>query len=303
MKDRLTFTKTDLIFTILCIVFLIMNLGAIGKGGRYKAKAIVCSSNLRQLFLAGTMYANDNDGSLPEGLWLTIAGSPGLAPGGQWVGRWRPYYKDPNLLFCPAATKVQIIPDGYGGEMPGPGVGLGPFMAWGIFDEDIIRTADGWPSTLERGNKAASSYGINTWAQNPSKVCAAKASRGFTRGEKSWRTMAAPNGDEAPLMADCVSYDVELEPDMQPPDHEYDVVTRASGQSKMKKICLNRHNYAVNVVFLAGNVERVPLRKLWALKWHTKWNQRLEGIGWILDGLPPNHWMYHLPDYKPDWLD
>jgi prepilin-type processing-associated H-X9-DG protein len=38
----------------------------------------------------------------------------------------------------------------------------------------------------------------------------------------------------------------------------------------MTRVCLKRHGMAVNVVFLDGHAETLPLAKLWQLKWSLK---------------------------------
>lgn len=68
IKNRRTnATKKDLVVVLVCLIFLVINLGAIGSGGRERAKRAVCLKNLRQLALAWTQYANDNDGFLVNG--------------------------------------------------------------------------------------------------------------------------------------------------------------------------------------------------------------------------------------------
>jgi prepilin-type processing-associated H-X9-DG protein len=37
----------------------------------------------------------------------------------------------------------------------------------------------------------------------------------------------------------------------------------------LRLFCLDRHERAVNLVFLDGHAERVPLAQLWKLKWNN----------------------------------
>ncbi len=67
MKSKIAFTKKDLAVALVCLVFLLMSLGAIGSGGRERAKRAVCLSNLKQLSLAWHQYADDNDGRIVNG--------------------------------------------------------------------------------------------------------------------------------------------------------------------------------------------------------------------------------------------
>ncbi len=67
MKSKIAFTKKDIAVVLVCLVFLLMSLGAIGSGGRERFKRAVCLSNLKQLSLAWYQYADDNDGRIVNG--------------------------------------------------------------------------------------------------------------------------------------------------------------------------------------------------------------------------------------------
>jgi hypothetical protein len=41
-----------------------------------------------------------------------------------------------------------------------------------------------------------------------------------------------------------------------------------SGWGLMERFCINRHDMAINLAFVGGNVERVDLSDLWAIRWH-----------------------------------
>ena len=63
---RTALTKKDIVVILVCLIFLVINVGAIS-GGRRRAKRILCLTNLKQLTLAWTQYADDNDGKLVNG--------------------------------------------------------------------------------------------------------------------------------------------------------------------------------------------------------------------------------------------
>ena len=46
------------------------------------------------------------------------------------------------------------------------------------------------------------------------------------------------------------------------------------GENQLGRHCLNRHGMTVNICFVGGNVEKVPLEELWTLKWHKKFSRR-----------------------------
>lgn len=84
----------------LCMVLLLALLGAVGTGGRERAKRIVCMMNVRHLTGAWLNYANDNDDRLVN------AQAGGDLPGQKaWVGRC---WADPYNMPCPPAVRWPI---------------------------------------------------------------------------------------------------------------------------------------------------------------------------------------------------
>src|SRR4030066_1745547 len=78
MKDETKFTKKEIFVVLGCAVFMLLNIGAIGSGGRGKAKRAVCLTNLKQLTLAWNIYADDNDQKIVNG--EAFGGGDGIAP-------------------------------------------------------------------------------------------------------------------------------------------------------------------------------------------------------------------------------
>jgi len=61
----------------------------------------------------------------------------------------------------------------------------------------------------------------------------------------------------------------------------------------VKRVCLNRHDGYVNMVFLDYTVRKVGLKELWRLKWHRMYD--------LTFALPPEfqdpkHWMFKFKD-------
>jgi prepilin-type processing-associated H-X9-DG protein len=67
MRLKTALTNKDIIIVLICLIFLMISLGAMGMGGRRRAKRILCLKNLKQLMLAWTDYAVDNDGKIVNG--------------------------------------------------------------------------------------------------------------------------------------------------------------------------------------------------------------------------------------------
>jgi prepilin-type processing-associated H-X9-DG protein len=121
-------TKRDIVVVLGVAMFALVNLAAVGTGGRERAKRMVCLGNLRQLSLAWLMYALDNDGRIVNGAtgfsdqnmpwgdhrgelawvhaysadWeLTIKG---IENGALW-----PYLRDARIYRCPTGPPGQAL--------------------------------------------------------------------------------------------------------------------------------------------------------------------------------------------------
>jgi prepilin-type processing-associated H-X9-DG protein len=106
---KTAFTRKDIVVVLVCLIFLVINIGAISSSGRRHAKRAVCLTNLRQLMLAWTDYAGDNDGFIVNGAPLGFTAcqaNPGTGDHADeipWVGRdWGYIYNpgQPTLEEC-----------------------------------------------------------------------------------------------------------------------------------------------------------------------------------------------------------
>lgn len=111
MKPRTIFSKKDILVVFACVVFLLINLGAIGTTGRGRAKEAVCQINLKQLGYAQDMFLNDNDGYYPSP-WTSLVETEYPVPGYSRVCRWHDprypldgplwaYLRRKNIALCP----------------------------------------------------------------------------------------------------------------------------------------------------------------------------------------------------------
>ena len=182
-------------------------------------------------------------------------------------------WKSMKIWFCPQARRPTF--DEYGNRSPGPSV----FNAWGIHYRD-----DAGP------NGIAGSYGINGYVLNIS-------GETFDRGvpaSSGWRTPNVAEASSVPVFVDALRFDLwPLETDA-PPFSEFSDWSANS----MANCCINRHNGAVNVLFMDWSVRKIGLKQLWTLKWHRQFNT---AGPWTKAGgvRPPDwpQWMRNFKDY------
>jgi len=143
MRLKAAPTKKDIVVFLVCLIFLMINVGAISNSGRRRAKRAVCLTNLKQLTLAWTQFANDNDGFIVNGAPLGTAcqADPGTGDhAGEipWVGRdwgYSYYPGQPTLKECQESAirdgalwpycqelKLYHCPTGYPGDIRSYGI-------------------------------------------------------------------------------------------------------------------------------------------------------------------------------------
>jgi hypothetical protein len=128
MEHKIYFTKRDFFIILACILFLLLNIAAIGSNGRERAKRAVCLTNLNRLTGAWLLYADDNNGNLVNGAaginrprepeWVGIDWAPSYPGGGQLpkdqqeesikAGALWPYCRDMNLYHCPSGRQGEL---------------------------------------------------------------------------------------------------------------------------------------------------------------------------------------------------
>jgi hypothetical protein len=77
-----------------------MTSGAVGPGGRRKAKEAVCLSRLQVWGRVFEAFVRDNDNHFMSG--------EGMGSGLWWILPLQPYWKDSHLLLCPEATRPLV---------------------------------------------------------------------------------------------------------------------------------------------------------------------------------------------------
>lgn len=255
-----------------CIVLALLTLGAVGESGRRRAKELVCRSNLRQWGGIFQGYIERNDGKF-------FSGAPGT-PGYWWPADLDDEHRDwkrMRIWFCPAATAPMYD------EEYRPVQDLSIFTAWGIFR----RGADLGP------NGIAGSYGLNGYCIIPGGQYPRTVYESGVPVADGWHDLdAVPDADTVPLFLEALRFDVWPRASERPPASEL----RAWSGNLMARCCINRHDGAVDCLFVDGSARKVGLKQLWTLKWHQSFDTA--GPWTQAGGVLPSDWPAWMREFK-----
>lgn len=254
------FTLIELLVVIAIIALLMAILMPALNKAKKQAKAVVCQSNLRQWGAVCLMYTGDNGGYFMRG----YTGPQTTKPGDMWIDAMRSCYSnEPKIRCCPIATK----PMSEGGR--------NPFAAWswsyGGFD------------FIYHG-----SYGLNVWVCNPPSD-STWLHDNKVEIENHWRSADVRDAANIPLFLDSQLLGGRPNHTNTPPKYDGQPWWQAAPNC-MNRFCINRHNGAVNSVFLDFSVRKIGLKQLWRLKWHRRFDiNHMHG--------PWPDWMKKFKDY------
>jgi len=279
------FTKKDLVVTLGCVLFLLVNIAAIGGGGRKRAREAVCLSNLFQWGTCFQMYTNDYDGFFPMG---TLSGQRADRC---WLYVLQPYYRQGKLRLCPEATKPMPFPNSTftGYRPPTTFEALGPL--WGPVNRAWRNYSVNWPEPtfpfIVLGEYV--SYLQNDWVRNDPR----SPSQDPTRYYKRVRSANVKGADKIPLMLDGKQHYAGEPSENSPPPSYRD---EPGGFGSMMCFCIDRHDGAINAAFVDFSARKVGLKELWTLKWHREWD--VCGPWTTCGGVQPEDWPEWMRDFK-----
>ncbi len=271
------FTLIELLVVISIVVLLIALLLPSLRKARNQARAVVCQTNLKQWGTTIALYAESNEGQIPNDrevseLWF-LRGSylrndePNKPPVYHHVSTER-------IALCPMAGKsgdsgfVIMSPswriNGVLGstfrawEMRNPGR---PFRCSYGFNKYLFRTYYSFSPEHTRR--------LNQWPMNTSFIkCRSKV----------------------PGLLDCTFYGAQFgSENREPPKYGPQSINY---RGKFASFLINRHNAHINGLFLDWSVRKIGLKELWTLKWRAGYNTA--GPWTKAGGVQPEDW--------PEWM-
>ena len=258
MQRQKAFTLIELLVVISIIAVLMGILMPALQRVRKQAKSAACKSSLHQWTLLWSMITQENDGYFHEG-----RGGETQTSDDRWPSIMKKQYGDQKMRLCPMATK------------PASEWEMNTFSAWGKFDDDTY-----------------GSYGLNEWVLNRGSGSAGGEQQNYFKNVNSVRKQ-----NTVPVFMDCMWYDVWVHSIDAPPQTD-GATNNLSGSNEIRRVCLNRHNYTINMAFMDWSIRSVDLKELWTFKWHKHYDT--SGHWTKAGGIQPDdwpEWMQQLKDY------
>ena len=117
-----------------------------------------------------------------------------------------------------------------------------------------------------------------------------------------WNRKTIRNPSHIPVLFDCTVEEARALDTDEPPQHDGDqTFTKPNDlylpwNHALRRLCVNRHGAgSVNITFLDGSARRVPLKRLWALKWHTRFDTQGP---WTENAFPSPEWPQWMRGFK-----
>jgi prepilin-type N-terminal cleavage/methylation domain-containing protein len=130
------FTLIELLVVIAIIAILAAILFPVFAQAREKARQASCFSNMKNLGLAVTIYAQDYDESLPMWHWARRSQPQPLI----WYHAIKPYTKNLGVFVCPSDKRKSLDLSGWGPQATWPEMGqkMTAHISYG-YNEPLVR--------------------------------------------------------------------------------------------------------------------------------------------------------------------
>ncbi len=280
-RERIAFTLVELLVVIGIIAVLIgILLPALGKARR-SGKSASCISNIRQLVMAEMQYVNENKGRFSP---YYNGGSPSKFQI-EWISQMAPTKTGQfdKVRLCPEAADENMPWHSDDNSKNQPG---GAFYCWGPGGQALTDPTEFSNPSNGKGKKLMGSYGYNGFclriddSGNNKTLCQSGQAK---IADWLW-VPPMKTSHEIPLIFDSTWPTAwPKETDTVPANLYGDVGTPPTslsiGNNLGQRVCIARHQMAINVGFLDGHVQTVPLPDLWKLKWHRNWDTNHPQIG------------------------
>jgi prepilin-type N-terminal cleavage/methylation domain-containing protein/prepilin-type processing-associated H-X9-DG protein len=238
------FSLVELLVVIGIIGLLLALLLPVMSAVRHAARSTKCLASLHQWGQAYQMYLGGNGGRS-----FSLGEFPGRMDEGNnplmWWELLQPHQPEmAELLLCPEATE------------PANTTPKDAFHAWG---PDRF-----WDTPSKIRGPYVGSYGFNSWLYQPAKE--------EDRMPEHLR-LPTKQADKVPVIFDCARLDIPVL-DTDPPALYGAKLPPGTKAGSMRWVSLERHKDGVNIVFLDGHAEHIPVPGLWELKWSEQFTTR-----------------------------
>ena len=243
---------------------------------RRQAQAVVCLSNVGQWGKIFALYAHDNEDRLPQSVPdVSVVGGDLTDQEAYWIVATLPYYKVKDIRQCPLApVEGPPVNDQRGGQ----------YVSWGPFDPATIHN---WWADFDAGG-----YGLNEWCASPPGTIYWT----YLETKYAWEKITVRSASQVPLFLDCVYVGAAPRAGDTPLSTDPAVRYRWSNAwgdwyvNAMRLFCIDRHEGAINGVFLDLSARKIGLKELWTLKWHKEFDTSGYQGAWP-------KWMWKYRDY------
>ena len=187
----------------------------------------------------------------------------------RWPAVLQELYSEDKMRTCPSATKSAEER------------ASGAYRAW---------------SGTYKGKTIRGSYGLNE--------CMTDRNIPGEAGARYYRSLyRVKHTSKVPVFFDCIWPDLwpfatNTPPQQDGDEQELDTFRGMGPPGEMGRVCINRHQYAVNGAFADMAVRKVDLKELWTLPWAKTFDIR--GKWTLAGGVQPDNWpkwMRSLRDY------